>query len=149
MIVTPYFIPDEDVLAAMRIAVARGVTIDLVVSQVVDQPIVNLAQRAYYDDLLTAGVRVNRFRNDLLHAKSLSIDSSLAVLGSSNIDIRSLQLNEEVSLLLYDPGSIAALKAIQQGYLDQSDVLDLDTWRLRPAWRKVAENIARLLSSLL
>lgn len=147
-VVTPYFIPDEDVLAAMRIAVARGVTIDLIVSKVIDQPIVSLSQSAYYDDLLAAGVCVHQFRDELLHAKSLSIDSSLAVLGSSNVDMRSFQLNEEVSLLLHDAGSIAALKTIQQGYLNTSDALDLDTWRLRPAWRKIAENVARLASSL-
>ena len=148
-IVTPYFIPDENVVAAMRIAVARGVVIDLIVSKIVDQSIVNMSQSAYYDELLAAGVRVHLFRDQLLHAKSFIIDSSLGVLGSSNVDMRSFQLNEEVSLLLYDATSIARLEAIHAGYLGTSDPLCLHQWRLRPAWRKVAENIARLMNSLL
>jgi cardiolipin synthase len=149
IIVTPYFIPDEDVLDAMRTAVARGVAVDLVVSGVVDQRIVNWSQSSYYDDLLRAGVRVNLFRDYLLHAKNVSIDGRLAVVGSSNVDLRSFQLNEEASLLLYDVPSIDAVEAIQQGYLRDSDQLDLATWRSRPTLRKLAENIARLVNSLL
>jgi cardiolipin synthase len=149
IIVTPYFIPDEDVLDAMRTAVARGVAVDLVVSGVVDQRIVNWSQSSYYDDLLRAGVRVNLFRDYLLHAKNVSIDGRLAVVGSSNVDLRSFQLNEEASLLLYDAPSIAAVEAIQRGYLQGSDRLDLATWRSRPTLRKLAENIARLVNSLL
>lgn len=149
MIATPYFIPDEDVLGAMRTAIARGVTIDLIVSAVVDQPLVNLAQCSYYDDLLRAGVHIHLFRDELLHAKNVSIDDSLAIIGSSNVDLRSFQLNDEVSLLLYDRPSIAALTAIQQRYLDCADRLDADRWRARPAPRKLVENVARLVGPLL
>jgi cardiolipin synthase len=149
IIVTPYFIPDEDVLGAMESAVARGVTVDLVLSKTVDQPLVNLSQSSYYDGLLQAGVRVNLFRDFLLHAKNVSIDGRLAIVGSSNVDLRSFQLNEEVSLLLYDDKSIAEVEAIQLSCLQASDRLDLESWRRRPATRKLAENIARLLNSLL
>ena len=107
IMVTPYFIPDEDVLGAMRSAVARKVRVDVIVSKVVDQRLVNLAQCSFYDELLAAGVRIHRFRDELLHAKSVSVDGRLAVVGSSNVDLRSFQLNEEGSLLLYDADSIA------------------------------------------
>jgi cardiolipin synthase len=149
IIVTPYFIPDEDVIGAMRTACARGVEIDLVVSKVIDQRVVNLAQSSYYDDLLRAGVRVHLFRDYLLHAKNVSIDGGFAVVGSSNVDLRSFQLNEEASLLLYDDASVAAVERVQQGYLDHSDAMTLEAWRQRPALRKLAENIARMVSSLL
>ncbi len=149
MIAIPYFIPDEDVLGAMRTAVARGVTIDLIVSAVVDQPLVNLAQSSYYDDLLRAGVRIHLFRDELLHAKNVSFDQSLAIIGSSNVDLRSFQLNDEVSLLLLDPDSLAAVTALQRGYLEHSDPLDLDQWRRRSAPRKLLENVARLVGPLL
>jgi cardiolipin synthase len=149
LIATPYLIPDEDVLGAMRTAVARGVQVDLVVSQVVDQQLVNLAQCSYYDELMVAGVRVHRFRDELLHAKNMSIDGRLAIVGSSNVDLRSFQLNSEASLLLTDPGSVAQVEAVQQGYLANSDALTLDAWRARPALRKLAENIARQMSPLL
>lgn len=100
VIVSPYFIPDQDVVGALQTAAARGVEVDLVVSQVVDQRLVNLAQRSYYNELLSCGVRIHEFRKHLLHAKNISIDSNLGIIGSSNVDLRSFQLNEEVSLLL-------------------------------------------------
>ena len=149
VMVTPYFIPDDDVLGAMVAAVARGVTVDLVVSRVVDQPLVNLSQSSFYADLLERGVRINLFPDYLLHAKNLSIDGRLAVVGSSNVDLRSFQLNEEASLLLYDAASIARIEAIQQGYLAKSERLDPLHWQQRPRLRKLGENIARLMNSLL
>jgi cardiolipin synthase len=148
-IVTPYFIPDEDVLSAMRTAVARGVTVNLVLSKVVDQRLVNLAQCSYYDDLLSAGIGIHLFRDTLLHAKNVSIDGRFAVVGSSNVDLRSFTLNEEVSLLLFDPASVECVEKIQRDYLQASDAIQQNAWRQRAAPRKLAENIARLVSSLL
>ncbi|MPT47620.1 MAG: cardiolipin synthase [Sphingobium sp.] len=149
IIATPYFIPDDDVLGAMAAAVARGVHVDLVVSEVVDQPLVHLSQSSFYADLLDAGVHINLYPRHLLHAKNLSIDDRLAIVGSSNVDIRSFQLNEEASLLLYDADSIARVKAIQQGYLDVSTRLRSDEWAQRPFHRRMLENGARLVNSLL
>jgi cardiolipin synthase len=149
VIVTPYFVPDEDVVSALRTAVARGVEVDLLVSAVVDQRLVNLAQRSYYDELLVAGVRIRLYRDYLLHAKNVAIDGRLAILGSSNVDIRSFQLNEEVSLLLFDRESVSRLEAVQQGYIAASDELQLDTWRARSRGQKFAENIVRMVGPLL
>ena len=149
ILVTPYFIPDQDVLAALGTAVARGVDVDLVLSSVVDQRIVNLAQRSYYDDLLRAGVRIHLFDCFLLHAKNVSIDGTLGIVGSSNVDLRSFQLNEEVSLLLLDKVSVAKLEAVQRGYMDNSEQLRLESWVKRSRAIMVAENLARLVSPLL
>jgi len=120
-----------------------------VLSQVVDHPIVNLAQRSYYADLLSAGVRIHLFDKLLLHAKNVTIDGKLAIVGSSNVDLRSFQLNEEVSLLLHDPGSVAALEAVQRRYIVDSKLLDMDDWAKRGRAIMVAENLARLVSPLL
>jgi cardiolipin synthase len=149
IIVTPYFVPDDDVVAAMRTAVARGVEVDVIVSAVVDQRLVNLAQRSYYDELLAAGIRLHCYRDYLLHAKNVSIDGRLAVLGSSNVDLRSFQLNEEVSMLLFDRDSVSRLEQLQRGYIADSDELDLARWRSRPSLQKFAENIARMVGPLL
>lgn len=149
VIVTPYFIPDDDVLSAIYAATARGVEVDLVVSRVVDQRLVNLSQSSYYTGLLERGVRINLFPDYLLHAKNLLIDDRLAVVGSSNVDLRSFQLNEEASLLLYDAASIARVAAIQRGYLAASERLDPERWRRRSRLRRLGENIARLMNSLL
>ena len=149
VLVTPYFIPDEDVIGAMRSAAARGVTVDLVVSTVVDQQIVHLAQCSYFEQLLADGIRIHRYRDFLLHAKNASIDGKLGVVGSSNVDLRSFQLNEEASLLLHDAASIAQLERIQAGYLAASDPLTLEEWRARPRLSRLPENIARIMSPLL
>lgn len=149
VLVTPYFIPDEDVIGALRSAAARGVIVDLVVSEVVDQRIVNLAQCSYFQELLVAGVRIHRYRDFLLHAKNVSIDGELGVVGSSNVDLRSFQLNEEASLLLYDAEAIARLTEIQEDYISASNQMDLDLWNTRPQLRRVLENMARIVSPLL
>lgn len=148
ILVTPYFIPDEDILGALRTAVVRGVTVDIVLSKVVDQRLVNLSQSSYYEDLLVAGVKIHLYRDYLLHAKNVGIDGTLAIVGSSNVDLRSFQLNEEASLLLYDADSIKRVDAIQRGYLENADVLDLEIWRRRSPLRKICENAARMVNSL-
>jgi cardiolipin synthase len=149
VMVTPYLIPDDDLIGAMRTAVARGVEVDLVVSGVVDQRLVNLAQCSYYDELLSAGVSIFRFPDELLHAKNVSVDGRLGICGSSNVDIRSFQLNEEVSLLLLDRNSIAALETVQEDYLRRSERMELARWRERSRLRRTGEAIARLVSPLL
>jgi cardiolipin synthase len=149
VVTTPYFVPDQDVLGAMRTAVARGVEVDLIVSRVADQKLVSLAQHSYFDSLLGAGVSIWQYRDFLLHAKNVSIDGRLAILGSSNVDLRSFQLNDEVSLLLFDSGSVGGLEAIQCRYREESDRLTLDQWRARSRAQKVLEGIARLLGPLL
>lgn len=149
VLVTPYFVPDEGVIGAMRSAAARGVRVDLVVSAVVDQRIVHLAQCSYFEELLAAGVRVHEYRDFLLHAKTVCVDDTLGIVGSSNVDLRSFQLNEEASLLLYDATTIARLKEIQAGYLGGSDMVDLESWRARSWARRLPENIARIMSALL
>jgi cardiolipin synthase len=149
VIVTPYFIPDDDLVDAMRTAAIRGVRIDVLVSAVVDQWLVHFAQCSYYAELMAAGIHIHAYRDRLLHAKTVSIDGRLAVVGSSNIDMRSFQLNEEASLLLLDPESVAAVERVQRRYLAMSDELDRAEWSARPFARKTAENIARMVGSLL
>ncbi|WP_419825551.1 phospholipase D-like domain-containing protein [Sphingomonas sp.] len=148
-IVTPYLIPDDALVSAMRTARARGVEIDLIVSAVVDQRLVHLAQCSYYEAVLAEGVRIHRYRDYLLHAKSVSIDRRLAIVGSSNVDLRSFQLNEEVSLLLLDADAIERIEQVQRGYIAASDPLTLDEWRRRPRVARVAENLAQMVSPLL
>lgn len=149
VITTPYFIPDESLLQALQTAVLRGIEVHLVLSQAADHPLVNLAQRSYYDELLSAGVAIHVFRGGLLHAKHLSIDDAISVIGSSNIDIRSFLLNAEASLILYDADVTAALQAEQTRNLAASDRVMADEWAQRTLWAKIAENIARLISPLL
>jgi cardiolipin synthase len=149
VLTTPYFIPDEPLLQAMQTAALRGVHVHLVVSERGDHRIVSLAQESYYEELLEAGVRVHLYRTNFLHAKHLSIDDSVAVIGTSNLDIRSFALNAEVMLLIYDAGVTARLAGEQERYFANSRPLTLATWEQRPFGAKLAQNLTRLLSPLL
>lgn len=148
-IVTPYLIPDEALIAAFQTAVLRGVAVNLVVPQVVDQKLVRLAQRSFYDELMTIGIRIHRYRHHLLHAKHVTVDGRVGVIGSGNADLRSFMLNAEISLLLYDRAEVADLLAHQAECMARSDRLDLDDWRQRAPLTRLAENLARLVSPLL
>lgn len=149
VITTPYFIPDESLLDAMKVAVLRGVEVHLIVSRQADQVLVCQAQRSYYDELLEAGIKIHLYREHLLHAKHLSFDDQIAVIGSSNLDLRSFLLNAEISLIVHDPQVAAALGRVQERYFAESDPLLREEWQQRPRWRKVVENTARLVDSVL
>jgi len=149
VITTPYFIPSEALLNALSTATLRGVEVHLVLSKPVDQILVSLAQRSYYSQLLAAGVRIHLYRDKLLHAKHLSVDRRVSLIGSSNVDMRSFVLNSEVSLIVFDRDVNAELRAEQERYFATSEELSLETWRARPMTSKVIENIARLVSPLL
>jgi cardiolipin synthase A/B len=148
-ITTPYFIPDEPMLQALQTAVLRGVDVHLVLSEIGDQILVSLAQRSYYEELLEAGVNVHLYRKNFLHAKFLTIDDSLGLVGTSNMDIRSFVLNAEHILVIHDPGMTSRLQAEQQRYIADCRSLDLQQWRQRPLRIKLVEHLARLLSPLL
>jgi cardiolipin synthase len=149
VLTTPYFIPDEALLHALQTAVLRGVEVHVVLSKPVDQILVNLAQRSYYAELLEAGVAIHLYRDRLLHAKHASIDRAIAVIGSSNIDMRSFTLNAEISLIVFDSDATARLHAIEEGNFARSERLSPADWRARPLKVRIVENVARLMSPLL
>jgi cardiolipin synthase len=149
VITTPYFIPDDAILQAMQAAVLRGVEVHLVVSQKADQLLVGLAQRSYYEVLLEAGVKIHLYQHKFLHAKHLSIDHTIVLIGSSNMDLRSFQLNAEISLLVFDPQVAAAVHAVQERNFAHAELLTLEEWRKRPALARISQNLARLVDSVL
>jgi cardiolipin synthase len=148
-ITTPYFIPDEPMLQALQTAVLRGVDVHLVVSEAAYQVIVSLAQRSYYKELLEAGIKVHLYQKSFLHAKFLTIDDHIGLVGTSNMDIRSFVLNAEHILVIHDPGMTSQLKTEQRRYIANCRALDLEQWRRRPFRVKLAEHLARLSSPLL
>ena len=148
-ITTPYFVPDESFLNAIRTAVQRGVEVRLVLSKHSNQMFTIFAQRSFYDELLDAGVRVFLYRPRFLHAKSVLIDDSVVIIGSSNIDIRSFALNAEASLLIHDDAVAAGLRRINDRHFALSDELNAAEWARRPFAARAAQNIARLADSLL
>jgi cardiolipin synthase len=149
LLTTPYLVPDESVLRALRGAAARGVEVSVIVPQRVDSVATRHASRSYYDDLLNAGVEIWLYGGGLLHTKSITVDGVLSMFGSVNVDMRSLWLNYEVALFVYDAAFAADLRSLQQRYIAGADRLDPAAWRRRPFARRFIENTLRLVSPLL
>jgi len=148
-ITTPYFGPDSGLLQALMAAARRGVKVTLIVPKLNDSALVAWSSKSYYDDLLNAGVKIAEFHGGLLHTKSLLIDKRMAIFGSVNFDQRSLRLNFEISLIVYNEVFCADLEKLIGTYLSQSDYVDLAAWRMRPRWHRYLENAAHLSSPLL
>lgn len=149
IITTPYFVPDESLLSALVSAAHRGVTVTLIVPAKNDSKLADFASRAVFDDLLAAGVRIAAFSGGLLHTKSITVDGDFCLFGSVNMDIRSLWLNFEASLIIYNRDLTSQLRDLQLKYLEQSTLMNLAEWRQRSLPRRFAENAIHLLAPLL
>jgi cardiolipin synthase len=149
VLVSPYFVPDDSMLYAVTTAAQRGVQVELFVSEIGDQAVVFHAQRSYYESLLQAGVVIWLHRKPtILHAKHFTIDDDVAVVGSSNLDMRSFTLNLEVSLMVHGRAFVDELRQLEEGYRRESRRLTLDEWDARPLRTAVLDNIARLTAAL-
>jgi cardiolipin synthase len=144
-IVTPYFVPDEMLARSLNLAARRGVDVRLIVPAKSNHLSADLARESYLRDLHEAGGRVLLYQPVILHAKAVILDNHFAVIGSANMDNRSLFLNYEVALFLYSSPQVEAVSAWATRL--QADCLrELP----RPGWiRELAENIVRLFSPLL
>ena len=148
-ITSPYFVPDESTLLAIVTAAARGLDVELFVSEVADQALVHHAQRSYYAALLEAGVAIYLYRAPtVLHSKHFTIDDEVAVIGSSNMDIRSFSINMEVSVLVRSRQFVERMRLVEDGYRQRSIRLDRQAWARRPLRDKVRDGLARLTSAL-
>jgi cardiolipin synthase len=146
---TPYFVPDEALIGALQAAAQRGVEVTLIVPYRIDSVLVRYASRAYNDDLLSAGVRILRFRAGLLHTKSVVVDGETTLFGTVNLDIRSMRLNFEITMIVYDATFGGDVRDLQLRYAKLSDPMDLELWRKRGQVGRFLENIAQLVSPLL
>jgi cardiolipin synthase len=148
-ITTPYFGPDDGLIQALMAAAGRGVKVTLIVPKLNDSTLVAWSSRSFYADLMNAGVNIAEFHGGLLHTKSLLIDKRVAIFGSVNFDQRSLRLNFEISLIVYNDEFCAKLENLIDSYLAQSDMVNPESWAKRPRWRVLLENAAHLASPLL
>jgi cardiolipin synthase len=149
VIANPYFVPDDALMTAITSAAQRGVDVTLIVSEIGDQFMVFHAQRSFYEELMRAGIKIYRYKTPvLLHAKHMTIDDDIAVVGSSNMDIRSFQLDLEVTLICYDKGVVADMQTVFADYLRHSTLLNAGEWETRPVSVKFFDNLMRLTSAL-
>lgn len=149
ILVSPYFVPDESILNAITTACHRGVEVELFVSEEGDQAMVYHAQRSYYEVLLRAGVRIWMYRKPyILHTKAMTIDDEVAVIGSSNMDMRSFGLNMEISMLVRGEEFVDEMRQVEDHYRSLSTELTLEEWLRQPLRSTVLDNLARLTSAL-
>jgi cardiolipin synthase len=149
VLTTPYFVPDEPLSLALEAAALRGVRVIVLVPERVDSILVRYASRSFFERLLAAGVRIEQFSGGLLHTKSVTVDGSLALFGTTNLDIRSFRLNFELTLVVYDAAFTESLRKLQEQYRRNATALDSEQWKARRTHTRLAENAARLVSPLL
>ena len=146
---TPYLLPTEPILMALKTAALAGVDVRIMIPARADTWITHLGSLSYLDDIMRAGVRIYLYQKGFLHSKLMVSDDTLSTVGSTNMDFRSFEHNFEVNAFMYDPSSALLLKGI---FLqDQKDAILLQrkTWIKRPWYQKAQESIVRLLAPLL
>jgi len=149
ILTTPYFVPDESVTTALLSAALRGVDITIIAPAYNDSFLVRHASAALFDRLMEAGVRIALFEGGLLHTKSMVIDGEVSLFGSVNLDMRSMWLNFEISLFIYGAEFATRLKGLQESFLAQSTIADIEVWRNRPAYNRLIDDTIRLFGPLL
>jgi cardiolipin synthase len=146
---SPYFIPDDDILSALRIAALSGIDVRVILPSKPDKRLVFYASRSYFTELLEAGIRVYEYSNGFLHSKIIIVDQELASIGTSNMDMRSFHLNFEVNAFLYRTKSAEKLVNDFLDDIENSKEVVLDDYKERPILQRLHESTARLFSPLL
>jgi cardiolipin synthase len=148
-VTTPYFIPDRAIIVALQTAAMRGVDVRLLLPKLNNHPFVGQAGRSFYEDLLWAGVAIHEYGPGMIHAKTMVVDGTVAMVGSANMDLRSFRLNFEVHALVHDAATAAQLEACFEADLAVSSRIDPVGFAARPWTQKVIEGAARLLSPMM
>src|SRR5699024_10193129 len=146
---SPYFIPDESLLDALKVAALSGVNVRVMIPDKPDHMFVYGATLSHVGKLLNAGVKVYIYRNGFVHAKMAMADDAVASVGTANIDHRSFKLNFEVNAFLYNQSKAEELRMAYERDLELSEELTLEKYNGRSLKIKVKESISRLLSPIL
>lgn len=146
---TPYFVPDEEILSALKIAVLSGVDIRVIVPQKPDHPFVHWAAMSYIGELLEAGVRFFAYHKGFVHSKMFTSDGFISSIGTANLDIRSFRVNFEVNAFIYNAAVAEELDDIFIKDMYDSTEITLEKFTQRPLSAKTKDAVCRLLSPLL
>lgn len=148
-ICTPYFIPNEQLTSALAIAASNGIDVELILPSRSDSFIVQHASFSFIKPLLQRGVKVFLYKKGFIHAKTISIDHSLAFIGTVNMDTRSFFLNFEITSLIYETRLCHALENMFAEDRNDSHLVTLKQWENRPAIQRGLDSICRLVAPLL
>lgn len=146
---TPYFVPDEAVFSALRLAVLRGVDVRLLIPDRADHYVVFEATTSYAFEAARSGIQVYRYQHGFVHQKVVLIDDSAAAVGSANLDNRSLRLNFELMLLTVDRAFADGVASMLANDFARAALLDKDDFRKVPRWRQLVMRVARLFAPIL
>jgi cardiolipin synthase len=148
VVTTPYYVPDDSLQTALCASAYRGVDTTIIFPARNDSWIVGWASRSYYADLLAAGVKIYEYEGGLLHTKSLTIDGELLLIGSANMDRRSLELNYENNILVHDPDLTEAMRTRQREYIERSKEITVGQVARWSMPRRLVNNTAAILGPL-
>ncbi len=148
-IATPYFVPDEAIRTALRVAAAKGVEVRILVPEINDSFFTQYASRSYFSELLRYGVEIYSYKKGFLHQKIIIIDGNLASIGTANMDMRSFHLNFEVNVFLYGTSSIRDLVAHYEDDMKDSFKISPVQFYKRGLFERTKESFARLFSGVL
>ncbi|WMY97033.1 MAG: cardiolipin synthase [Arsenophonus sp.] len=145
ILTTPYFVPTDNLIHAICNTAMRGVEVLIIIPNQNNSFLVSWASRVFYSELLEAGVKIYQFNDGLLHTKSISVDGQLSLIGSVNLDMRSLWLNFEITVVIDDKKFSNHLMLIQKDYIARSIALIYKNWKKRPLWNRIMERICYFL----
>ncbi len=148
-ITTPYYVPGSDLDSAIRTAARRGIEVTMILPARNDSLIVQSTSEGFYYGLVAAGVKLMLFEGGLLHAKIITADDSMVMLGSANMDRRSFQLNYEMNMLFVDHDLTELMEQRQQSYFERAHRLDLNDIREWSVWRRLRNNLLALAAPIL
>lgn len=146
LITTPYFIPGESIIDALRIAASSGLAVKLLVPGKCDSKLVNAASKAHYGTLLQSGVEIYLYEKGFVHAKTLVTDGKLAMIGTANMDHRSFEFNFEVNAIMYDEPFAKKMRTVFFNDLKNAKKLNAEHWYKRSFFTQLPEKLARLFS---
>jgi cardiolipin synthase len=148
-LMTPYFVPTEPLRVALETAGRRGVDVRIMVPKISTKNIVKFASHSYFDELLAAGIKIDEYQPGFLHAKMMTVDGRWALVGTPNFDARSLKLNFEVALSIYDAEIADSLDNLYEQLREESVPINPSAFEKRSVLVRVVENFARLFSPIL
>lgn len=149
LLTTPYFIPGDSLLDALVVAALSGVRVKLLVPGRSDSRLVNAAASSYYGELMSVGVEVYQYHKGFVHAKTMVVDGTLAIVGTANLDYRSFDLNFEVAAFVYDTGVAEQLGQAFLNDLAHSERIDYEQWQQQSPIQQLTRKIARMVAPLL
>ncbi len=148
-ITTPYFVPSADLLETLKMTAQRGIKVELIIPLKNDSIMVQWASRSFYTELMEAGVEIYEFYGGLLHTKSVVIDEQFCLVGTVNMDMRSLWLNFELTLAIDDEAFTKEMYWLQKSYMDASHKVKLKEWHERSMYSRFLERVFYLFNPLL